>query len=252
VRVHEHSLPAGTHATKAFACQPRTACALHRLLISVQANFCVCVSIYFHASWQRVRSQLPIATGDVFAHHHCIGTCAHAGPVPLFHSLPPGQTPTVMLSRSAVRAAAAAARTPVRVVTRGMAKDIRHGREAREPLLRGVNILADSVAVTMGPRVSALLPATDRHLTSPLEHRLTLHCSCMHNGIVGIQLNSCQRVRLCHAGALALVIATTAALFPLPAPCKPSWHAQCSPFWLPCPHLPTTTRHARFLCSSTV
>ena len=60
-----------------------------------------------------------------------------------------------MLSRSAVRAAAAAARNPVRVVTRGMAKDIRHGREAREPLLRGVNTLADSVAVTMGPRVSA-------------------------------------------------------------------------------------------------
>lgn len=76
------------------------------------------------------------------------------------------QTTDDMFSRAAAKAAASAARTSLRVVSRGMAKDIRHGREAREPLLRGVNILADSVAVTMGPRVRAELPP-DQH-TPPI------------------------------------------------------------------------------------
>lgn len=56
-----------------------------------------------------------------------------------------------MFSRAVTTAPRAA--TSLRVVSRGYAKDIRFGREAREPLLAGVNTLANAVAVTMGPRV---------------------------------------------------------------------------------------------------
>jgi len=38
---------------------------------------------------------------------------------------------------------------------RQYAKDIRFGTEARRPMLQGVDVLADAVAVTMGPKVYA-------------------------------------------------------------------------------------------------
>jgi len=36
---------------------------------------------------------------------------------------------------------------------RHYAKDIRFGAEAKRPMLHGVDVLADAVAVTMGPKV---------------------------------------------------------------------------------------------------
>lgn len=52
------------------------------------------------------------------------------------------------LASSAARGATA--RTAV--LRRGYAKDIRFSLEARQALLRGVDKLANAVAVTMGPR----------------------------------------------------------------------------------------------------
>ena len=40
------------------------------------------------------------------------------------------------------------------VVRRSLAKDIKFGSDARVLMLQGVDILADAVAVTMGPKVS--------------------------------------------------------------------------------------------------
>ncbi len=37
---------------------------------------------------------------------------------------------------------------------RFMAKDVRFGSEVRKEMLKGVDILADAVSVTMGPKVS--------------------------------------------------------------------------------------------------
>jgi hypothetical protein len=37
--------------------------------------------------------------------------------------------------------------------SRMYAKDVRFGADARRPMLQGVDILADAVAVTMGPKV---------------------------------------------------------------------------------------------------
>lgn len=39
------------------------------------------------------------------------------------------------------------------VVRRSLAKDIKFGSDARVLMLQGVDILADAVAVTMGPKV---------------------------------------------------------------------------------------------------
>jgi len=39
------------------------------------------------------------------------------------------------------------------VVRRSLAKDIKFGADARALMLQGVDILADAVAVTMGPKV---------------------------------------------------------------------------------------------------
>ena len=51
--------------------------------------------------------------------------------------------------------------TPVapRIVlpSRGYAKDIKFGSEARVAMLQGVDKLADAVAVTLGPKVNLLL-----------------------------------------------------------------------------------------------
>ena len=40
------------------------------------------------------------------------------------------------------------------VVRRSLAKDIKFGLDARVLMLQGVDILADAVAVTMGPKVN--------------------------------------------------------------------------------------------------
>lgn len=42
-------------------------------------------------------------------------------------------------------------------VQRWYAKDVRFGPEVRALMLQGVDILADAVAVTMGPKVSFIL-----------------------------------------------------------------------------------------------
>lgn len=40
------------------------------------------------------------------------------------------------------------------VLSRSYAKDIKFGKDARSAMLKGVDLLADAVAVTMGPKVS--------------------------------------------------------------------------------------------------
>lgn len=40
------------------------------------------------------------------------------------------------------------------LVRRGYAKEVRFGADARVAMLQGVDILADAVAVTMGPKVN--------------------------------------------------------------------------------------------------
>lgn len=40
------------------------------------------------------------------------------------------------------------------VAVRAYAKDVRFGAEVRALMLQGVDVLADAVAVTMGPKVS--------------------------------------------------------------------------------------------------
>lgn len=42
-------------------------------------------------------------------------------------------------------------------LARNYAKDIKFGPEVRKLMLEGVDILADAVAVTMGPKVSTLV-----------------------------------------------------------------------------------------------
>lgn len=44
------------------------------------------------------------------------------------------------------------------LATRTYAKDVRFGPEVRALMLQGVDILADAVAVTMGPKVNYYLP----------------------------------------------------------------------------------------------
>lgn len=45
----------------------------------------------------------------------------------------------------------------LQIFTRSFAKDIRFGHEVRSKMLEGVDILADAVAVTMGPKVDYLI-----------------------------------------------------------------------------------------------
>lgn len=42
-------------------------------------------------------------------------------------------------------------------LTESYAKDVKFGADARALMLQGVDLLADAVAVTMGPKVSVLL-----------------------------------------------------------------------------------------------
>ena len=46
------------------------------------------------------------------------------------------------------------------VVRRSLAKDIKFGSDARILMLQGVDILADAVAVTMGPKVAEFSPSS--------------------------------------------------------------------------------------------
>ena len=46
------------------------------------------------------------------------------------------------------------ARPAAQLQRRFMAKDVRFGAEVRAEMLKGVDILADAVCVTMGPKVS--------------------------------------------------------------------------------------------------
>ena len=54
---------------------------------------------------------------------------------------------------TALRTAASQSRSPLTSLHRHYAKDIKFGGDARAMMLQGVNILADAVAVTMGPKV---------------------------------------------------------------------------------------------------
>lgn len=54
---------------------------------------------------------------------------------------------------SRVVAASKAVAPAARIFARNYAKDIRFGQDARQPLLAGVDKLANAVAVTMGPKV---------------------------------------------------------------------------------------------------
>ena len=47
-----------------------------------------------------------------------------------------------------------ASRVLAQVQGRHMAKDVRFGAEVRAEMLKGVDILADAVSVTMGPKVT--------------------------------------------------------------------------------------------------
>ena len=42
------------------------------------------------------------------------------------------------------------------------AKDVRFGADSRRPMLQGVDILADAVAVTMGPKVENSIDSNTR------------------------------------------------------------------------------------------
>lgn len=55
--------------------------------------------------------------------------------------------PTVLKTCASARA----------MLARGYAKDVRFGPEVRGLMLQGVDILADAVAVTMGPKVNCKL-----------------------------------------------------------------------------------------------
>lgn len=49
------------------------------------------------------------------------------------------------------------------LVVRSYAKDVRFGAEVRALMLQGVDVLADAVAVTMGPKVSKLQRKTENN-----------------------------------------------------------------------------------------
>ena len=49
-------------------------------------------------------------------------------------------------------------------IVRGYAKDLKFGGEARALMLQGVDLLADAVAVTMGPKVPRTCRAFSKHL----------------------------------------------------------------------------------------
>jgi hypothetical protein len=61
------------------------------------------------------------------------------------------------------------------------AKEVRFSTEAREKMLRGVDILANAVRVTLGPRCGSTCPSNAQGLTSisdaPMASRRRLGCA---------------------------------------------------------------------------
>ena len=55
-------------------------------------------------------------------------------------------------SRSVRRAAAKAAKKQPALLTRNAHKDIKFGNEGRAGILKGVDVLANAVSVTLGPK----------------------------------------------------------------------------------------------------
>ena len=59
-----------------------------------------------------------------------------------------------------------------------MAKQIVHGEESRQAILRGVNLLADAVKVTLGPKAPQVVigrssgPRPSRKTASPWQKKL--------------------------------------------------------------------------------
>ena len=101
----------------------------------------------------------------------------------------------MMLSRMAALRAARPAARPL-LARRGFAtgKEIAFGTEARAAMLRGVDMLADAVQVTLGPKVSRLLralhPDTHRILYF---HRAARRCRGCARGITPRSLCACKR-----------------------------------------------------------
>ena len=61
---------------------------------------------------------------------------------------------TNMLMRSSISKCLRTSRVMCVASNRNYAKDVRFGAEGRQLMLQGVDILADAVSVTMGPKVS--------------------------------------------------------------------------------------------------
>ena len=72
------------------------------------------------------------------------------------HAAPPGVAAMNRLLRPSLSGALLRRLTPLPtcVTRRGYAKEIKFGNEARQQMLIGVDLLADAVAVTMGPKVT--------------------------------------------------------------------------------------------------
>ena len=75
--------------------------------------------------------------------------------------------PSIVMASSARRAfrPAVSVSTTVHQRRSYAAKDLRFGAEARQNMLQGVDILADAVAVTMGPKVSHFWFVFDGNVT---------------------------------------------------------------------------------------
>lgn len=57
------------------------------------------------------------------------------------------------MHRLALSRLSAASRLGAAQARRGMAKDVQFGSSVRQEMLKGVDVLADAVSVTMGPKV---------------------------------------------------------------------------------------------------
>ena len=90
------------------------------------------------------------------------------------HAAPPGVAAMNRLLRPSLSGALLRRLTPLPtcVTRRGYAKEIKFGNEARQQMLIGVDLLADAVAVTMGPKVTLPPPAYTR--LPSLVHRVFL------------------------------------------------------------------------------
>ena len=86
------------------------------------------------------------------------------------------------------------------------AKDLQFGAEARQHMLQGVDILADAVAITMGPKVLFILFGCDgpgssaiggdkSYLTFHQAHGITcllyLVCLCVYVSVEGFEILCC-------------------------------------------------------------